>query len=165
MNDFENSDSKIREPITIRLYAGICVIGVLGFIGFIINIFIEKYIVLGKIISPVILISLMLLTYNWLSVFIYQMTRRHIFVIDFGYVLNQRLDSTTSSNIPCSMELKAAMYPPTAKTYNFGSCTTPDNLPEPLLEIEKNKYKENRYKNRKKSLFVPSSSLTQSNKN
>lgn len=83
------------------------------------------------------------------------MTRRHTFVIDFGYVLNQGLDVTSSNNIPYSVELKAAMYPPTAKTYNFGSCTTPDNLSEPLLEIEKNKYKENRYKNRKKAIPAP----------
>uniref|UniRef100_A0A0N5BP83 Uncharacterized protein n=1 Tax=Strongyloides papillosus TaxID=174720 RepID=A0A0N5BP83_STREA len=146
-----SNSSNIKEPISARLYGGIFVIGFLGFLGFIVNLLIEKYVILGKILSPIILISLLLLSYTWLSVFIYQMTRNRTFVIDFEYAFNQKLDMSSSNNALCSMELKAAMYPPTAKTSNFGSCTTPDNLPEPFLEIEKNKYKEYRYKNRKKS--------------
>lgn len=35
MDDFEKSDNNVREPITIRLYAGICVIGILGFVGYV----------------------------------------------------------------------------------------------------------------------------------
>uniref|UniRef100_A0A0N4ZNB0 BZIP domain-containing protein n=1 Tax=Parastrongyloides trichosuri TaxID=131310 RepID=A0A0N4ZNB0_PARTI len=79
------------------------------------------------------------------------MTRSHQFVIDFEYIINQGFETSSSvSHIPLNMELKASMYPPNAKISDFPNCNTPDNIPEPLAEIERNKIRENRLKNRKR---------------